>query len=286
MSLAPTAPGPSAQPYQLGDQTALGRALGIDPKSSTLNNALAGLGGGLTAAGNSRGKSPGQAFASGAGGALDAGAKETHAQNKDAQAYLTAAISAKKAGDDATYKTNYTAYLAAKLKSEQDTAASKEAAGNKNDSPTQLYLSAQRLVQPERNAMNKQIQQMQKDGATPEQIAKAQADGEASINAKLNNHYATLGIHPQTAAQLAAQPGNSQKNPVDAGKAGITSANIGKKLQPGQYYTNPADGKVYQYKGEPSKTTGSKSAAPASKPESPDPLDPDKVPASGKDEDD
>lgn len=287
ISLAPTAPGPSAPPvapYQLGDQTGLGRALGINPKSQSFNTALTGFGAGLTAAGNSKGKSPFQALTSGAGASIEGASKEEHAANKDAQGYLTAAINAKKAGDDATYKTNYTAYLVAKQHAEEKAAANKDAAGNKNDSPTQLYLSAQRLVQPDRNAMNKQIQQMQKDGADPATIAKTQASLQAQIDANLASHYATLGIHPQTAAQIAQQPGNSQANPINGKAAGITPDNITSKLQPGQYYTNPSNGQLFIYKGEP---TTSKPSAKPSNPEPAEPIKDDKAaPKATADEDD
>lgn len=273
VSLAPDNPAAAPPPYKLGDQTGLGKALGIDPKSSSFNNALAGLGGGLTAAGNSKGKSPGQAFASGAGGSLDASTKETHAANKDAQGYLTAAIAAKKAGDDAAYKTNYNQYLAAKLKVEQDKAAKSDAVVNKNDSPTQLYLAAQRNVaaDPLVKGAYSALQNAQKTG-TPADVQKAQATYEQTVQERQAAHLAGVGLHPQSAADIAKQPGMTQANPVNAATAGITKANIGQKLQPGQYYTNPADGKVYQFTGTPSKSSDTKSATPAvSKTESPAP---------------
>lgn len=213
------------------------------------------------------------AFAGTAGAALEGADNKAKAQKKEAADYLKASIDARKAGDEAGYKQNYLLYLKAKQQADTDKAASKDAStANKNDTPTQLYLSAQRLVQPDRNALNKQIEQMRKEGADPATIAQAQAQGEAAIAAKLNDHYATLGIHPQQAQALGKQPGNSQENPIDAGKLGITKDNIGQKLQPGQYYTNPADGKVYQYKG-PQNSGGATSKIPA-KPTSPEPANP------------
>lgn len=264
--------GPGYAPDQQGRGGILSKALGLSPDQS--NQLRAGIGAGLTAAGNSAGKSPFQALTSGAGATLEGGDKERHANTKEAQGYLDKAIASKKAGDDASYKTNYMQYLAAKLKSDQEKTASKDAAANKNDSPTQLYLSSQRLVQPERNALNKQLQQMQKDGAPADQIAKAKADGEAAINGKLQEHFSAVGIHPQTAAQIAQQPGNSQANPIDGKKMGLTPETI-KKLQPGQYYTNPADGKVYQYNG-PKDTKGKSAPSKPSKPEPADPMKPEK----------
>lgn len=275
--------------YKLGDQTALGRALGIDPHSKTFNDTLGGLGAGLTAAGNSKGKSPMQALSSGAGATLEGANKEAHASNKDAQGYLAQAIAAKKAGDDATYKTNYTAYLAAKLKSEQEAAASKDATvANKNDSPTQLFLAAQRNVaaDPLVKGSLTAYQAAIKDG-DPTKIATAKSAYEQTVQERQSAHLAGVGLHPQTAAEVAKQPGMTQANPLDAGKAGITPANIGKKLQPGQYYTNPADGKVYQYKGAPDKAAKSSSATPAvSKPEPANPVASKKVAATTADDED
>lgn len=281
-SLAPpAAPAPAAPsgapdnvpPSGQTGQSLIARALGITDKQAQQSGAA--LAQGLKAVpANSRG--PGlAAFAGTAGSALEGGQKKAEQQDKSAADYLKAAIDAKKAGDDAGYKQNYLRYLAAKLKADTDKAANKDSsAANKNDSPTQLYLSAQRLTQPDRNALNKQIQKMRADGEDPAVIAKTQADGEAAINAKLNDHYSALGLHPQTAAQIAQQPGNSQGNPVDGKKMGLTADNIGSKLQPGQYFTNPADGKVYQYKGAPKKEDTSKAAP--DKPTEPEPITPGK----------
>lgn len=249
----------------------IARALGITDKQA--QQMASGLGAGLKSVGTNWNKPGAAAFAGSAGEAIEGSQKRSDTQQKQAADYLKASIDSKAKGDEAGYKQNYLRYLAAKLQADTDKAATKEAGANKNDSPTQLYLSAQRLVQPERNALNKQVEQMRKEGADPAAIAKAQADGEAAISAKLNDHFATLGIHPQTAAQIGQQPGNSQQNPLDAGKAGITKDNIAKKLQPGQYYTNPADGKVYQYKGEPKKEGAEKKATP-DKPTNPEPANP------------
>lgn len=283
------APPPAAAPYKLGDQTSLGRALGIDPKSTAFNQLVSGAGGALTAAGNSKGKSPFQALTSGGGAALEAGEKTRHADVKDAQGYLTQAIASKKAGDDAAYKTNYNQYLLAKLKSEQDKTASKDAA-NKNDSPTQLFLAAQRNVAADplvKGAMT--AYQSALKGATsptaPEVVA-AKAAYEQTVQERQAAHLAGVGLHPQTAAEVAKQPGMTQANPLDAGAAGITKENIGQKLQPGQYYKNPADGKVYQFKGAPSKDTA-KSATPAvTKPEPANPIKSDKTRVSAAADDD
>jgi hypothetical protein len=257
-------------------QTWLGRAFGITPDQAGLQGRQvgAGLAAGLKSVGENYNKPGLAAFAGSAGAAMEGGNKESQTQQKQVTDYLNAAIKAKQQGDEAGYKQNYLRYLAAKLKADTDKAAS----SNKNDTPTQLYLSAQRLVQPDRNAMNKQLEQMRKDGADPAEIAKKQAELETAISAKLTGHYATLGIHPQDAATLAKQPGNAQENPIDAGKMGITKDNIGQKLQPGQYYINPADKKVYQYKGAPKKEATKGVPDKPTSPEPPDPMHPYKTP--------
>jgi len=272
---APAAPPPSSMPAQ----TWLGRALGITPDQAGQQGQqiAAGLGAGLKAIGQGAGVGQGKfaAFAGGMGNAMEGAKAAADKQQKQAADYLKQAIDAKKAGDEAGYKQNYLQYLAAKLKADTDKAASSTAA-NKNDTPTQLYLSAQRLVEPDRKAMNTELQQMRKDGADPAAIAKRQAELDAEINAKLANHYATLGIHPQTAAQIAQQPGNSLENPVDAGKLGITKDNIGQRLQPGQYFRNPSDGKIYRYKGKGD--AGKGAPGKPTSPEPPNPMQPYKTP--------
>lgn len=209
-----------------------------------------GLGAGLTAAGNSAGKSPFQALAAGGGATLTGAQEEKHKDTKDAQGYLTAAIAAKRANDEAGYKTNYTQYLAAKLKADQEKTASKDAA-NKNDSPTQLVLRANSEVSKDKEVAGslKVLEGAIRTG-TPDDVAKAQTAHAALIAQKKAALYAQLGITPQAAAQLEKQPGMSAANPIDGKKAGLTPESI-KKLQPGQYYTNPADGKLYQFKGAP-----------------------------------
>lgn len=263
----PNTGGPSWLPDQQGNGGLLSRAIGATPDQA--NRLQASLGAGFTAAANSAGKSPFQALAGGAGAAMEGASKEQHQNTKDAQGYLQQAIAAKKAGDDAAYKTNYMKYLQADLKASQEKAASKDAA-SKNDSPTQLYLSANRLVQADGDvrAASKSLMDARKTG-TPDEQTKAQERLQQLIQQKQDEHYAALGLHPRTAAELSKQPGMSQSNPIDAGSAGITKDNIAKKLQPGQYYKNPTDGKVYLYKGP--KGSDSK---PSGKPKPADPMNP------------
>jgi hypothetical protein len=278
-SLAPPAPGPSVPAGNMPPgQTALGRALGIAPDQAGKQGQqiMSGISAGLKSVGQNWNKPGLAAFAGSAGAAMEGGEKKADVQQKQATDYLNAAIKAKQTGDEAGYKQNYLRYLAAKLQADTDKAASKDAGANKNDTPTQLYLSAQRLVQndPEVRDATKQLEQLRKGGAEPAEIAKATAGLQALTQQKQAQHMAALGLNPQTAAQLAKQPGNAAENPVDAAKTGITKDNIGKKLQPGQYFTNPADNKVYQYKGPPKADEGSSKKAIPDKPTSPEPADP------------
>lgn len=176
-------------------------------------------------------------------------AKQQQQQKMD---YLNAAIKAKQNNDEQAYKQNYLNYLIAKQKS--DAASGDDgSSANKNDSQTQLYLAAERLVQsdPEVRDASKALALAQSSG-DPQEVTAAQAQLRQIMQAKQAQHWAALGLNPKAAVALSTLPGNSQANPIDAGKMGITAKNIAQKLRPGQYFINPTDHKVYQYNG-PSK---------------------------------
>lgn len=246
-------------------------ALGVAP--DTARRFSASLGAGLTAAGNSAGKSPFQAAASGAGAAMEGGNKAAETNNKQTTDYLNTAIKAKQQGDEAGYKTNYLKYLAAKLEADTKKAADGNAA-SKNDSPTQLYLRARSEVSKDSDVRGSQkvLEGVIREG-DPEKIKQAQATHAALVAQKQQEAFADLGLHPQTIAEVAKQPGNSEQNPIDAKTAGITKDNIAKKLQPGQYYINPKDGKPYIYQGAGKGEKAGVKGVPG-KPTSPEPADP------------
>jgi len=275
MNIQPT----TAQPAQMPGQTWLGRALGITPDQAggQGRQISAGLAAGLKAIGSGAGVGQGKfaAFAGGMGNAMEGAQKEAAVQSKQASDYLNSAIKARQAGDEAGYKRSYLKYLAAKLQADTDKAASKDAT-NKNDTPTQLYLNAQRLVQgdPEVKDASKALTEARKNG-TPDEVAKAQEHLNQIMAAKQSQHYGALGLNPATAAELGKQPGNSIQNPIDASKQGITKDNIAKKLQPGQYFVNPSDGKVYQYKGDQKgQSKGTEKGGMPDKPTNPEPVNP------------
>jgi hypothetical protein len=268
-SAAQNAPPPGFNP------SILGRAFNVtsaDQAAKYGQQMGSGLAAGLKSVGQNWNKPGLAAFAGSAGAAMEGGQTEAKNQRKEAADYLKSAIEAKKAGDEAGYKQNYLQYLAAKLKSDTDKAASKEAT-NKNDTPTQLYLSAQRLVQndPEVVDARKALESARKTGE-PADVTAATNRLQQVIQQKQAQHLQGVGLNPQTAATLAKQPGNSQENPINGKDSGLTADNIGKKLQPGQWFTNPADGRVLQYKGPPKKDE--KAASVPDKPTNPEPANP------------
>jgi hypothetical protein len=247
-------------------------ALGVDDQSA--RRFTSALGKGLTAAGNSSGKSPFQAFASGAGAGLEGGEQRMDKNNEQTHKYLNDAIRAQAAGDEVGYKTNYLKYLQARLKADTEKAANGTSRGQASNSPQQLYLSAIRATNsdPSLKGYNDAIRAARATGDQAA-IAKAQAELEAKKAEVMNGHFGRLGIDPQTAAQMGQQPGMSDKNPIDPAKQGITSKNITQKLQPGQFYRNPKDGKVYQFTGGPG---GGKMPTTPTQPEPANPLKPER----------
>jgi len=264
----------------------LGRMFGVtsaDQAAKYGQQTGAGLAAGLKSVGTNWNKPGLAAFAGSMGSAMEGGQARADIQTKQAADNLKAAIDAKKAGDEQGYKTNYLQYLAAKLKADTDKAASKDATTtNKNDTPTQLYLSAQRLVQndPEVVDARKALESARKTGE-PADVTAATNRLQQVLQQKQAEHLAGVGLHPQTAAQIAKQPGNSQENPVNGKAAGLTPENITKKLQPGQWFTNPADGKLYQFKGAPEKKDSGSKTTPdvATKPEPANPMNKSEVSA-------
>ena len=211
------------------------------------------------------------------GSGMEGAEKQHQQQIKEAQDYLKLAIDAKKSGDDQGYKTNYLQYLAAKLKAETDKAASKDAVvANKNDTPTQLYLAAQRIVQndPEVVDARKALESARKTGE-PADVTAATNRLQQVIQQKQAAHLAGVGLKPQDAATIAKQPGNTQENPINGKQAGLTADNITKKLQSGQWFTNPSDGKLLQYKGPPEKKDDTSKSSTPSKTTKPEPANPE-----------
>ncbi len=262
---------PGASP---GDAGLLGSAFGMNPHDAMM--VRGSLGAGLKAAGESAGKSPFQALTSGAGSALEGGDKASQTNHKQTIDYLNAAIKAKAAGDNDAYNTNYLKFQVSQAQEKLKLEKEKLASGTKGNTPEKLYLDAVNATNrnPALNALRDQVRTA---GSPPEKAA-AQAALEAKHAEILNGHLGRLKLDPQTAAQIGQQPGMSKVNPIDAGKLGIDEKNISEKLQPGQFYRNPKDGKIYTY--DPNKKKGAKdkrvdeaSAKPSTRAAAPDTSD-------------
>jgi len=243
----------------------ISRALGLDPNKT--KSVFSGIGAGLTAAGNSAGKSPFQAFASGAGASLEGSEKSTDKTYDQKIKYLQAAVAAQSAGDKAAYNKNYALYLTNKLKSDTDTAASgKSGAWNKPDS--QKFIDAQHALasDPEVHASQKLLEQSAKT-ADPAEIAKAQAAHTALIQSKEAKYLAGVGLDPAKTADLAKNPPGTPQNPHVV----TSQSDFDTYVKPGQAYRNPRDGKVYIRKGGTASKEGDSGKAPASPPAAPGP---------------
>ena len=261
----------------------ISRALGLDPNKT--KSVFSGIGAGLTAAGNSAGKSPFQAFASGAGASLEGSEKSTDKTYDQKIKYLQAAVAAQSAGDKAAYNKNYASYLAGKLKADTDKAASdgsgkKTGAWNKPDS--QKFIDAQHALasDPEVKASQKLLEQTAKTGE-PADVAKAQAAHSALIQSKEAKYLSGVGLDPQQIAKnMATPPGTPpSKNPDGSRSPGNphviqTQEQFDSYVKPGQAYIvpyGPHKGEVYIRNGGGAKGGDSGGAAPTSPPAAPGP---------------
>lgn len=271
-TLDPSSGGPQAQGL-------IARALGLRPE--TENRLKRGLAAGLTAAGNSSGKSPFQALTSGAGAALDGENKSDDKEYDKKIKYLNAAVSAQSAGDKAAYNKAYAKYLGAKLENEKNAASGgggRSNAWNKPDS--QRFLDAQRAVSqdPDVKASQKVLEGVVRIGSAAD-VAKAQAAHAKLVADKQNQYVTAVGLDPaKLAANIKNPPGTPPVKGPDGKMSGgnpitVTSqADFDRYVKPGQAYTNPADGKVYIRKGGEKK--GESAAAPAAPTSSSPPLPP------------
>lgn len=272
-STPPTAPmagalPPGATPTEgagmapTGARGILDRALGIDPNSK--RSLIGGLGAGLTAAGNSAGKSKFQAFAGGAGAALEGGEKADDKTTANQQKHLTQAIEAMKAGDSRQ------ANLALTQLRQAQTQMTLQGKGGKDsvvNSDQQLYLRAQGATNQDANLKILKSQYdkiaMERGASSPE--AKAAMDAyQKTYDETLNGHLGRLGLDPKTASKIGKQPGMTQDNPVDKGK--MTSQEAFDKLPPGSWFVNPKDGKILQKPMTPVQAPGQQPAAGAPAP--------------------
>lgn len=244
LSLAPGSPGASA-PAPMDGQNPLQRSMGGGMDPNKMRGLLGAVAGGFKAAGNSAGKSPGQAFASGVGEGLEGGQKASDTGYDQRLKSLQLAVQAQKAGDTAAYNKNYAEYLKGKL--ESDTAKATpgaKSAWNKPDS--QKFIDAQNALSkdPEVHASAKLLEQLSKsaDEAT---IAKATATHNALIQQKQGMYLTGVGLNAQQIQQNMKTPPGSPENPHQV----MSKQDFETYVKPGQAYKNPSDGKVYIRKG-------------------------------------
>lgn len=233
---APPSSGPGPQARGI-----LGRALGLDP--NTERRLSGGLAAGFKAAGNSSGKSPFQALASGAGATLEGGDQADDKTTDKQSKYLDQAIKAAQMGDTRQLNQARTQLALAQT---QMTLQGK--GGNSVvNSDQQLYLRAQGATNQDANLKILKSQYdkiaMERGASSPE--AKAAMDAyQKTYDDTLNGHLGRLGLDPKAAAKIGKQPGMTQDNPVEKGK--LTSQEAFDKLPPGSWFVNPKDGKILQ----------------------------------------
>jgi len=222
----------------------ISRALGLDPNRT--RSIVSGLGAGLTAAGNSAGKSPFQAFASGAGAGIEGSDKSTDKTYDQKIKYLQAAVAAQSAGDKSAYNKNYALYLTNKLKADTDKAASGGKSGAWNKPDSQKFIDAQHALanDPEVKASQKLLEQSAKTG-DPAEVTKAQAAHSALIQSKEAKYLSGVGLDPQKLNDLVKNPPGTPQNPHVV----TSQSDFDTYVKPGQAYRNPRDGKIYIRKG-------------------------------------
>jgi hypothetical protein len=264
MQITPPAPNPDSSPaappikpastssFKFGDQTALGRAIGVDPQSNGFKSAMAGLGEGLTAAGNSKGKSAGAAFGAGAGGALTGGTKQDNTQYDQRIKALQLAVNAKQADNKAEYDKNYAKYLIGKnAADEAKTAAGGGKSGSWNKPDSQKFIDAQNAMakDPDIKASQKILEAAVSGGNGPlnqPRIDAAQAAHTALVQQKQQMYLAGVGLNPaQIQNNIQNPPGTMQNPHVIVGDEKAAREQFDTYVKPGQAYRNPRDGKIY-----------------------------------------
>lgn len=218
----------------------LGRALGIDPNTEA--QLRGSLGAGLTAAGNSAGKSPFQAFASGAGASITGGKQAADKTADQQNRFLQTEMAASKMPLDNAYKTALTQQALAEAKYKMT--GGRDSVIN---SDQQLYLRGLNAVHQQTMTSAMRLQQIQNQyGVDSPQAKAAQAQHEALVEQTKQQVFKTLGITEAQAEKVGKQPGMSFDNPVP--KEGLTKEKFD-ALPPGSYFVNPKDGRVLIKKG-------------------------------------
>lgn len=244
----PPPPGtPTSNPQAHG---ILGRALGLDPNQEA---SLRGtLGKGMTAAGNSAGKSPFQAAMSGAGAGVEGGKEATDKTQDQQNKFLSQQIAANNSQSQ-------TSLRAAQAQQALAAAQDKMTGGKSSvmNSQQQLYLRAMGLVNndPEVKLAKSTYDNTLKETGDPEsaQSKAAQKAHADLVQAKVKAHLNALGLDPSLADKLGKMPGSTQDNPVP--KEGLNQQKFD-QLPAGAYFVNPKDGRVLIKSGAPQQSGG------------------------------
>lgn len=242
-------------------QSIIGRALGLDPnRESQLRGTLAA---GLKAAGESAGKSPMQAFSSGAGAGLEGGKKADDKTTDQQDKYLQRAIQARREGNQAAYQQNYLRYqieaTKAKLEASKEKAAGKDSVMN---SPEQLYLRAIGATNQDGGLkiLANKVREAQKLGPDSKEAQAAQAEYDKRFKEVRDGHLGTLGVDPSKIKGLESKPGFSEKTPFkDFPKDPAAAQKAFDALPEGAYFINPKDGRLLTKKS----ASGPQAANPA-----------------------
>lgn len=215
-----------------GGSSAIGRALGLDANKE--RSLLGGLGAAMTAAGNSAGKTKGQAFFSGVGAGLQ-GSEKTEDKGFDQRLKsLQLANKALESGDTATYHKEIIKAKMAELQQEQDKFT------GKGMTDSQKYLEAQRRAAADVDSRGLLIQ-LREHSITPEQF-------KAESKAIKDGHLKGLGLDPNKpppgTPPTADSPGNPHRLPPN-----MSQADFDRDVKPGEAYINPKNGRGYVREG-------------------------------------
>lgn len=217
----------------------IGRALGLDANKE--RSMFGSIGAGLTAAGNSKGKAKGQAFASGAGASIEGGLKTDKETTDQQSKYLNDAIKAKQAGDVGALNVARTRLALSQAKAAE---SGKDTKASVMNSQEQLYLRGLSAVNQDGKvkASLANLRSIQTQfGADSKEAKAAMASHNDLIAGTKKQVFATLGVNEKDAEKIGKQPGFAADNPVPS--AGLTKEKFD-ALPPGSYFINPKDNQL------------------------------------------
>lgn len=230
--VSPTSPLDSQMPQ--GRATGiLGRALGLDADTAT--RARGSLAAGLKSVGDNANKPGLAAFAGSMGSSIEGGDKAQNTTQDQRLKFLNTAITAQKNNDTAGYTKAMTDYYKAKAVSEQTKAADPAAASKAASamSPEAILFKTQQTL-----STDPQIK------AAKEILVNTQKNGDPKATSAAQKSLDDLYKAKQQTIQDSLKPGTAT-NPYKPTSADDAT----KKMQAGDLYINPADGKLYKFKG-------------------------------------